>query len=76
MFDLIDETWLRPDQWIAGDVQVLGQEDDQVRLLRMTTSRVDVSQALDALVCLASWGRMQQSTVLPDRRSGIPKANA
>ena len=43
---LIVEPWLRPDQWIAGHVQVLDQEADGVRLLRMTTSRVDGSQAI------------------------------
>ena len=29
---LIVEPWLRPDQWIAGHVQVLDQEADGVRL--------------------------------------------
>jgi len=43
---LIVEPWLRPDQWVAGHVQVLDQEADGVRLLRMTMSRVDGSQAI------------------------------
>ena len=52
---LIVEPWLRPDQWIAGHVQVLDQEADGVRLVRMTTSRVDRSQAiLDMLYLVAS----------------------
>jgi ubiquinone/menaquinone biosynthesis C-methylase UbiE len=43
---LIVEPWLRPDQWVAGHVQVLDQESDGIRLVRMTTSRVDGSQSI------------------------------
>jgi len=43
---LIVEPWLRPDQWIAGHVQVLDQEADGIRLLRMTTSWVEGSQSV------------------------------
>jgi SAM-dependent methyltransferase len=43
---LIVEPWLRPDQWVAGHVQVLNQEADGVHLVRMTTSRVDGSQSI------------------------------
>jgi ubiquinone/menaquinone biosynthesis C-methylase UbiE len=43
---LIVEPWLRPDQWVAGHVQVLDQEADGVRLIRMTTSGVDGSQSI------------------------------
>jgi ubiquinone/menaquinone biosynthesis C-methylase UbiE len=41
---LIVEPWLRP--WIAGHVQVLDQEADGVRLLRMTMGRVDGPQTI------------------------------
>ena len=43
---LIVEPWLRPDQWVAGHVQVLDQEADGVRLVRMTMSRVEGSQSI------------------------------
>jgi ubiquinone/menaquinone biosynthesis C-methylase UbiE len=43
---LIVEPWLRPDQWVAGHVQVLDQEADGIRLVRMTMSRVDGSQSV------------------------------
>jgi SAM-dependent methyltransferase len=43
---LIVEPWLRPDQWVAGHVQVLNQEADGTHLVRMTTSRVDGSQSI------------------------------
>ena len=43
---LIVEPWLRPDQWIADHVQVLDQEADGVRLLRMTMGRGDGSHAI------------------------------
>ena len=43
---LIVEPWLRPDQWVAGHVHVLDEEADGVRLLRMTTSRVEGSQSV------------------------------
>jgi ubiquinone/menaquinone biosynthesis C-methylase UbiE len=42
---LIVEPWLRPEQWVAGHVQVLDQEADGIRLVRMTTSRTDGSQS-------------------------------
>ncbi len=43
---LVVEPWLRPDQWVAGHVQVLNQEADGLHLVRMTTSRVDESQSI------------------------------
>ena len=43
---LIVEPWLRPDQWVAGHVQVLDQEADGIRLVRMTMSRVEGSQSI------------------------------
>jgi len=43
---LIVEPWLRPDQWAAGQVQVLDQAADGIRLVRMTTSWVDGSQSI------------------------------
>jgi SAM-dependent methyltransferase len=43
---LIVEPWLRPDQWVAGHVQVLDQEADGVHLVRMTMSWVDGSQSI------------------------------
>jgi ubiquinone/menaquinone biosynthesis C-methylase UbiE len=43
---LIVEPWLRPDQWVAGQVHVLDQEADGVRLVRMTTSSVEGSQSI------------------------------
>jgi ubiquinone/menaquinone biosynthesis C-methylase UbiE len=43
---LIIEPWLRPDQWVAGHVHVLDQENDGIRLVRMTTSRVDGAQSI------------------------------
>jgi SAM-dependent methyltransferase len=43
---LIVEPWLRPDQWVAGHVQVLDQEADGIRLIRMTTSELDGSQSI------------------------------
>jgi ubiquinone/menaquinone biosynthesis C-methylase UbiE len=43
---LIVEPWLRPDQWIESHVQVLDQEADGIRLVRMTMSRVEGSQVI------------------------------
>jgi len=43
---LIVEPWLSPDQWVAGHVQVLDQESNGVRLLRMTMGRVNGSEAI------------------------------
>jgi hypothetical protein len=43
---LIVEPWLRPDQWVAGHVQVLDQEADEIRLVRMTMSWFDGSQSI------------------------------
>jgi SAM-dependent methyltransferase len=43
---LIVEPWLRPDQWIAGHVQVLDQEAGGIRLIRMTGSRADGAQSI------------------------------
>ena len=43
---LIVEPWLRPDQWVAGHVHVIDQEADGVRLVRMTTSRVEACQSI------------------------------
>jgi SAM-dependent methyltransferase len=43
---LIVEPWLRPDQWVAGHVQVLDQEADGIRLVRMTMSRAEGSQSV------------------------------
>ncbi len=42
---LIVEPWLTPDQWVSGHVQVLDQDSDGIRLLRMTTSEVDGSRS-------------------------------
>jgi ubiquinone/menaquinone biosynthesis C-methylase UbiE len=43
---VIVEPWLRPDQWVAGHVQILNQEEDGIRLVRMTASRVEGSQSI------------------------------
>jgi ubiquinone/menaquinone biosynthesis C-methylase UbiE len=43
---LIVEPWLTPDQWVAGHVQVLDQEADGIRLIRMTASRVEGSKSI------------------------------
>jgi SAM-dependent methyltransferase len=43
---LVVEPWLRPDQWVAGHMQVSNQEADGLHLVRMTTSRVDESQCI------------------------------
>jgi len=43
---VIVEPWLRPDQWVAGHVQVLDQEADGIHLVRMTRSWVDGSQSV------------------------------
>jgi dTDP-3-amino-3,4,6-trideoxy-alpha-D-glucopyranose N,N-dimethyltransferase/N-dimethyltransferase len=43
---LIVEPWLRPDQWVAGHVQVLDQETDGIRLVRMTASWVDGARSI------------------------------
>jgi ubiquinone/menaquinone biosynthesis C-methylase UbiE len=43
---LIVEPWLRPDQWVAGHVQVLNQEADGIHLVRMTASRAEGSQSI------------------------------
>lgn len=43
---LIVEPWLRPEQWVPGHVQVLDQESDGMRLVRMTTSKVEGSQSI------------------------------
>jgi SAM-dependent methyltransferase len=43
---VIVEPWLRPDQWVAGHVQVLDQETDDTRVVRMTKSRLDGRQSM------------------------------
>ena len=46
---LIVEPWLRPDQWVAGHVQVLDQEAGGMRLVRMTMGSVEGSQSILAM---------------------------
>jgi ubiquinone/menaquinone biosynthesis C-methylase UbiE len=57
---LIVEPWLRPDQWVAGQVHVLDQEADGTRLVRMTVSGKDGTQSiLDMHYLVASQSKIE-----------------
>jgi hypothetical protein len=43
---LIVEPWLMPDQWVAGQVHVLDQESNGIRLVRMTVSGKEGNQSI------------------------------
>ena len=57
---LIVEPWLRPDQWVAGQVHVLDQEADGTRLVRMTLSGKEGNHSiLDMHYLVASQSKIE-----------------